>query len=70
MAKATVRPPEPEPPHGTDSDDYRAWAYLHADDATFRALYATRAEKIRHKHQLGIRHSAEAFLARLSRLCP
>jgi hypothetical protein len=65
-----VPPPEPEPPHGTDSDAYRAWAVDHAPDDLFRSLYGPRAARIRDKHSRGIRHSAEAFLLRLAHLCP
>lgn len=38
--------PEPEPPHGTDSEAYRTWAAEHATDKEFAALYATRKAKI------------------------
>lgn len=65
-----VPPPEPEPPHGTDSDSYRAWATAHASDDLFRELYAPRAAKIRRKHIAGTRFAEESFLARLLHLCP
>jgi len=69
-ANAATPPPEPLPPHGTDSDEYRAWALTHASDDLFRELYAGRADRIRRKHLAGVRLSSGDFLDRLAALCP